>query len=473
MSDPLETLLLAVGSAHDTAESVDHRRSQRITARKRESEAIERALRTPKVFRARTGDASITSLYGAKRDSRKMNNAVRKVENGLERMLERVDPWIGGAGAPKVGSSSSAMEGRMFPSSNGIPSASELLHALSSQNNTLPTPFSTTSISHYAFANPTTMQTFGQASASQAPSLRNLVLFSELHPLISPLALSTATSIPYPYFVSHHNMPSATALASSNPSSMLSAFSTLSASSNLPRGFPSHPSSESTMASLHAQSTIDSSFTIVGRAPKRISEMHIHLDSPSSSLSDEHVDSRLHYPSSTPPSPHSDEDSTSTVRDISTDHLHMAGIEQSNSPALLPGCGIYSEYIHDLRTVCSHCSAAGRLKSKKKPLVDSLLLLAFFGDGIKKTPNGLGYIIDDSNLARELMNIVSSHIRPPSRGTNNSYDNWKRAMGKTFRKSGTFFTPKDEDTTRYARHVEEHLLRIFERKKNPSHDDMN
>lgn len=78
----------------------------------------------------------------------------------------------------------------------------------------------------------------------------------------------------------------------------------------------------------------------------------------------------------------------------------------------------------------------------------------------------LEYVIDDSNLARELMNIISSNIRPPSRGTNNSYDNWKRAMGKSFRKSGRSFTPKDDDTARYARHVEEHIARIHRKRKN-------
>lgn len=137
--------------------------------------------------------------------------------------------------------------------------------------------------------------------------------------------------------------------------------------------------------------------------------------------------------------------------------------DSHSSPALQPGCGRYAEYIHDLKTVCAQCAASGRLKSKKKPLVDSLILLAYFGDGIKRDPHGLEYIIEDSNVARELMNIISSNIRPPSRGTNNSYDNWKRAMGKSFRKCGHSFTPKDEDTAKYARHVEEHIARIHQR----------
>jgi hypothetical protein len=274
-----------------------------------------------------------------------------------------------------------------------------------------------------------------------------------------------------------------------------------------PTTFASHTTQPASPQRDSSQPTQDAAFTIIGRAPKRISENTqingafspekrrtslsgaitlpslmsegadpppiLRPDSPCSSHSDDHSDMPLHYSCSAPHSPHSDEDSSSTMRDgggefssaSSAASSTASALELTNSPALLPRCGIYSEYIRDLRTVCPTCSASGRLKSKKKPLVDSLLLLAFFGDGIKKTPNGLGYIIEDSNIARELMNIISSHIRPPSRGTNNSYDNWKRAMGKTFRKSGTYFTPKDEETSKYARHVEEHLLRIFERKK--------
>lgn len=121
--------------------------------------------------------------------------------------------------------------------------------------------------------------------------------------------------------------------------------------------------------------------------------------------------------------------------------------------------GKYAEYIANLRSICSECGLHGRLKSKKKPLVDSLLLLCFFNEGIKKNEHG-GYQIEDENATREKMNSISVLIRPPSRGTNHSYENWKRAMGKTFKKDGSTFTPKDENARRYINHVEEHLKRI-------------
>lgn len=121
--------------------------------------------------------------------------------------------------------------------------------------------------------------------------------------------------------------------------------------------------------------------------------------------------------------------------------------------------GKYAEYIANLRSICSECGLHGRLKSKKKPLVDSLLLLSFFKEGVIKNENG-GYQIEDENATREKMNSISVLIRPPSRGTNHSYENWKRAMGKTFKKDGNTFTPKDENSRRYINHVEEHLKRI-------------
>jgi len=142
--------------------------------------------------------------------------------------------------------------------------------------------------------------------------------------------------------------------------------------------------------------------------------------------------------------------------------------EESHSASTTPESKLYggkfSEYIANLKTICSECSQHGRLKSKKKPLVDSLLLLSFFQDGVHKNEHG-GYQIDNENVTREKMNSISVLIRPPSRGTNHSYENWKRAMGKTFKKDGNTFTPKDENARRYIAHVEEHLQKISTAKK--------
>lgn len=142
--------------------------------------------------------------------------------------------------------------------------------------------------------------------------------------------------------------------------------------------------------------------------------------------------------------------------------------EESQSASTSPESKLYggkfSEYIANLKTICSECSQHGRLKSKKKPLVDSLLLLSFFQDGVRKNEHG-GYQIENENVTREKMNSISVLIRPPSRGTNHSYENWKRAMGKTFKKDGNTFTPKDENARRYIAHVEEHLKKISTAKK--------
>lgn len=687
MTDALESLLLAIGNAQQGADRVETRRSQRITARKRELESIEAALSHPKVSRPkRNEDEALVAFTHLMHDAQASKSTYPEPTQTMEGLLEHDSTWGGHATTAKA-----KLEKLAFPSLSHVPTASELLQALSATGNLptslqgaashvfgLATPGYTKS-SHflsqasqpsYATALPTSPESSQGTPA--APSLQNLVLMHELAqsayatPTPSTLMASAAgypsyfftpalfasanqtigsnaslasgaqlgsttqlasqlgiiNSAPNAFPFSNaanapHVSPTASPTASLNPSrssvSASSAFSAVratpvthahqatptsivspNAQNNLlplttqnlavAQGLPSPlvttltQTSANAVASLHklalahaAQPTVDSSFTIIGRAPKRIddagcgtaasavrpnasmlltpaattvspgsssaplnhaavlnhlsalhsggltaglpavgfatplstpSDLHSSAaspthtlpltstsvgrleprpESPSSSHSDDHSDLRLPYPTSAPHSPHSDEDSTCTMRDgfssghsdysaTSSANSATSGIEHSNSPALLPGCGLYSEYIHDLRTVCSQCSASGRLKSKKKPLVDSLLLLAFFGDGIKKTPNGLGYVIEDSNVARELMNIISSHIRPPSRGTNNSYDNWKRAMGKTFRKSGTYFTPKDEETARYARHVEEHLVRIFERKKLPHTD---
>lgn len=162
----------------------------------------------------------------------------------------------------------------------------------------------------------------------------------------------------------------------------------------------------------------------------------------------------------TPPqSPNSE-----SSHNVSSDFCASEESSLNSSPESKLFGGKFSEYISNLKTVCPECSSHGRLKSKKKPLVDSLLLLAFFEDGVHRTEQG-GYFIEDENATREKMNSISVLIRPPSRGTNHSYENWKRAMGKTFRKDGNTFTPKDEETRRYVNHVEEHLQKISTAKK--------
>jgi len=487
-TNPLAELLQAVGDAHNSAEFVEHRRSQRVSALHKESMAIQEALRTPKVFRARRKTEAPGEHSSPRKDLFSTKYGMHESNESKEYPYDYFDVQR----AAESGNQS-AMAGSAFPSTapSYIPPVSSLLHSLSATSplitssfiSALPTTVGFSSTSHLQTLLPAQMAQATPASSvsPSAPSLQNLVLLSDLYPAASPRAYHPPSPLAYQTLLTSRQ-PSATLTHSnSSPAHSAPSFSAFTAVLSPHKSHSiEHASSNSAIRSPTAapnSSTPNRSDLKLRVSPATPpSLVPLRPSSPSSSLSEDCLMDSLQYLSSAPTSPQSDDDSMSTVRggDASTESSAgiscppLASIEQCNSPALLPGCGLYAEYIHDLKGVCSQCSASGRLKSKKKPLVDSLLLLAFFGDGIKKTSNGFGYIIEDSNLARELMNIVSSHIRPPSRGTNNSYDNWKRAMGKTFRKSGTFFTPKDEDTARYARHVEEHLTRIHERKKGTS-----
>lgn len=535
--DPLQELLMAVDDAQDSAEKLDNRRSQRLTARKRLAGMIESELRSPKLSKGRKEtepfygpSRSRVDMIGARMNDMWSNGATRQ---GLER--------VGSVESSKM-SSQNDLAGRGFPATSSlVPSIPELLRSLSDSTMVTQNAFPSLSTSLGPFAAIGPIRGLPEASlinTTPAPSLQNLFLYSG-----DPLSAFRSVPLPptsahtaYPFFAPSHTatLPSLfgiNALANSSSAPLATGkFSEHNPSAFTPsqaeRILSLMPSLSSTRGPLVHMPLPESVDTKAAHGSRFLPTFSPTLPLPR----DAHEDSHSQTSSSAPGTPRSgDEDSSTTALDSlsttpsvrlspsinasslaalhahglpinfglpshypapsealgallnakMTGHVHGAPsspnasasssvaasspFENHSSPALQPGCGRYAEYIHDLKTVCAQCAASGRLKSKKKPLVDSLILLAYFGDGIKRDPHGLEYIIEDSNVARELMNIISSNIRPPSRGTNNSYDNWKRAMGKSFRKCGHSFTPKDEDTAKYARHVEEHIARIHQR----------
>lgn len=372
MTDALESLLLAIGNAQQGADRVETRRSQRITARKRELESIEAALGHPKVSRPkRNEDEALVAFANLMHDAQgpKSNYSVPK--QSMEGLLEQDGTWGSHATTAKA-----KLEKLAFPSLSHVPTASELLQALSAAG-TLPTSLQgaashvfglTTPVytksSHFlsqasqpsAFAALPTSPEASQGTPA-APSLQNLVLMHELAqsaayatPTPSPLiasaaaypsyfftpALFSATSATlgsnvgtlnssalqpapnaFPFsnaanapHVSPTASPTASLSPSRSPASASSAFSAVRASpvthatqtivspntqNNLlplttqnlavtqglhsPLATTLTQTSASAAASLHklalahaAQPTVDSSFTIIGRAPKRIDD---------------------------------------------------------------------------------------------------------------------------------------------------------------------------------------------------------
>lgn len=524
---------MAIDDAHDSAEKMDNRRSQRLTARKRLAGMIESELSRPKLSKARK---ETEQVYGGPRARADLSRAtINETWNngsnnyGLERM--------GAMDSVKM-SAQNDLAGLGFPTSSPlIPSVPELLRSLSDSPISTSSSFPSLAASMGPFSGLASNGGLTDASLTNttSPSLSSLFLYSgDPLSLLRPVSLpSSSTTLPFPFFTPTH-AGALTALygvndtsSSANTSLTSGKFSEL----NTPLFTPSQAerilSLMPSLSSVHGPTTSlpmpengDSKLTHGTRFLPTFSPTFPHPR-------DIHEETHSQTSSSAPGTPRStDDDSSTTIHDslcspsrlspISASmvaphhgpglpvsfgmHSHYPATseatgtsslskfstttnaapssplanassavtisspnESHSSPALQPGCGRYAEYIHDLKTVCAQCAASGRLKSRKKPLVDSLILLAYFGDGIKRDPHGLEYIIEDSNVARELMNIISSNIRPPSRGTNNSYDNWKRAMGKSFRKCGHSFTPKDEETAKYARHVEEHIARIHQR----------
>lgn len=531
--DPLQELLMAVDDAQDSAEKLDNRRSQRLTARKRLAGMIESELSRPKLSKGRKETESYT---GAVRDRMDLGGSK---SNGIwSNMAQKYAMERMGAMESSKLAAQSDMAGRAFPATSPLlPSLPSILRSLSDSPASTNSAFSSLASSSSPFIGINATRSLPEAAfanTTNAPSLPNLFLYSgdPLAVLRSASLISTSSPMTYPFFsptppslfglndlsnsvaaplsASAFSEPQASIFTPSQAERILSLMPSLSAvrgptsslplpdlsgskmsphgSRFLPTFSPTFPLPRASPEDSHSQpsssspgtprSADDDSSTTVHDShcsPSRLSPaspannavphpgagvplmfgLHHGYSMPSEGLSVSHT---AKHGTSSPAAP------SSPGASASSSNMNVASSYDSHSsPALQPGCGRYAEYIHDLKTVCAQCAASGRLKSKKKPLVDSLILLAYFGDGIKRDPHGLEYIIEDSNVARELMNIISSNIRPPSRGTNNSYDNWKRAMGKSFRKCGHSFTPKDEDTAKYARHVEEHIARIHQR----------